>query len=154
MERTLQSAKDNQLEIPHLITILDLIRANPEQLDEIHVPHLLHGDLWSFNILISRADRPSIVGILDADRSWWGDPMADWSMFILAHTDKEEGHSYFWKAYGQIEDSRSARYRAKVYDAMHAATAFIWAVKHQDEETVTRAKGTLSKIIEILPTLL
>ena len=63
-----------------------MIRAHPEQLDEIEVPCLLHGDLWLFNLLIARQPRePSIVGVLDADRAWWGDPMADWTMFILAH---------------------------------------------------------------------
>lgn len=154
LERTLQAAKDNQLDIPYLASILDLIRANPEQLDEIQTPRLLHGDLWSFNILISGEDKPSIVGILDADRSWWGDPMADWTMFVIAHAKEEEGHSHFWKAYSQPEDTQSARFRAKVYDAMHAGTAFIWAVKHRDEETVTRANGTLGEVIEILPTLL
>jgi aminoglycoside phosphotransferase (APT) family kinase protein len=70
LERTLESARDNRLDIPYLASILELIRANPEQLDEIQIPCLLHGDLWSFNILISREDKPSIVGILDADRSW------------------------------------------------------------------------------------
>ena len=154
LERTLLSAKDNQLDIPYLASILDLIRANPNQLDEIQVPCLLHGDLWSFNILISRENKPSIVGVLDADRSWWGDPMADWTMFILAHAEKEEGHSHFWSAYGQPENTQSARFRASVYDAMHAGTAYIWAVKHQDEETVTKAKGTLSEVMDILPLLL
>lgn len=154
LERTLQSAKYYQLDIPYLASVLDLIHANPEQLDEIKIPCLLHGDLWSFNILISRESKPSIVGILDADRSWWGEPMADWTMFILAHAERQEGHSHFWKAYGQPENTRSASFRKSVYDAMHAGMAFIWAVKHQDEETVTRAKGTLSEVLELLPTLL
>ena len=154
LERTLQSAKSHQLEIPHLTSIRDLIRANPKQLDEIQIPSLLHGDLWSFNILITRENGPSIVGILDADRSWWGDSMADWTMFILAHADQEEGHSHFWKTYGKPEETQGARFRANVYDAMHAGTAFIWAVKHQDEETVTRATGTLGEVAENLPKLL
>jgi hypothetical protein len=37
---------------------------------------------------------------------------------------------------------------------MHAGTAFIWAVKHQDEETVMRATGTLSEVADVLPTLI
>ena len=154
LERTLQAAEHNQLELPHLAFLRDLIRDNPEQLDELQIPRLLHGDLWSFNILISRQNRPSIVGILDADRSWWGDPMADWTMFILAHTDQEEGHEHFWKAYGKSEESKGTRFRASVYDAMHAGTAFIWASTHQDKETVNRATGTLGEAAEVLPKLL
>lgn len=155
LERTLQSAKDHQLDIPYLASILDIVRAHPQQLDEIRVPCLLHGDLWLFNILIARGESdPTIVGILDPDRVWWGDPMADWTMFILAHANGEEGHSHFWKAYGQREETQSAQFRASVYDAMHAGTALVWAVEHQDEETVTRAKGTLSEVMEKLPTLI
>jgi hypothetical protein len=71
---------------------------------------------------------------------------------LLEH--QEEGHSHFWEAYGQLEDTQITRFRASVYDAMHAGTAFIWAIKHQDKETVTRATGTLSEVADVLPTLL
>ena len=155
LERTLQSAKDKRLAVTHLALILEMVQAHPHWLDEIQVPCLLHGDLWLFNILITRgADGPAIVGILDADRAWWGDPMADWTMFILAHTDREEGHSRFWQAYGQREDTPGAQFRASVYEAMHAGIAFVWAAQHQDEETLTRAQSTLRQVAETLPALL
>ena len=155
MKRTLQSANENQIELPNLTSIMKMVLAKPQKLDEIQVPALLHGDLWSFNILIRReAGHPSIVGILDADRTWWGDPMADWTMFILAHAEKEEGHEHFWQAYDRAEDTPGSRCRVIVYDAMHASIAFLWAVKHQDEETVTRATGTLREVLETLPALL
>ncbi|HEX2992189.1 MAG TPA: aminoglycoside phosphotransferase family protein [Anaerolineales bacterium] len=155
LERTLRTARKNRLDIPHLSSLLEFIRAHPQPLDEIHIPRLLHGDLWLFNILISRGEKgASIVGILDADRAWWGDPMADWTVFILTHTAREKGHSRFWQAYRLPDDPSDSKYRAYVYDAMHAATAFIWASRHNDEETVTKAGGTLSEAAEALPGLL
>jgi aminoglycoside phosphotransferase (APT) family kinase protein len=155
LERTLQAARDDQLDIPHLAAILETVRAYPRQLDEIQAPRLLHGDLWSFNILVSRGKNgPTIVGILDADRAWWGDPMADWTMFILAHAEQEEGHAHFWQAYGQPGDGRGARFRKTVYDAMHASTASVWSVRNHDEGTVQRAYGTLREVAETLPTLI
>jgi aminoglycoside phosphotransferase (APT) family kinase protein len=151
LERTLQAAQKIQLEMEHLRSILDMVRSHPEQLDEIQVPRLLHGDLWLFNILIKRGETgPSIVGILDADRSWWGDPMADWTMFILAHAEKEVGHSHFWQAYGRLEDTPGAKFRKEVYDAMHAGTVLIWALQRHDDETVGRAKDTLSEVASSL----
>jgi aminoglycoside phosphotransferase (APT) family kinase protein len=154
MERTLEAAQQIELEVADLARIIELIRVHPQGLDEIRVPRLLHGDLWLFNILIRRgADQPSIVGILDADRSWWGDPMADWTMFILAHAEPEEGHSVFWKAYGQPEDTPGARFRKTVYDGMHAGTALVWSTRHNDRETVQRAYGTLREVVELLPSL-
>lgn len=151
LARTLQAAHKDQLEIPHLPAILEYIRFHPQPLDEIQTPRLLHGDLWSFNLLVRRGpDGPAIAGVLDADRAWWGDPLADWTMFILEHADKEEGHARFWEAYGKPEETSGSQFRLKVYDAMHAATAFIWASRHQDEETITRAQGTLGDVAQDL----
>ena len=132
LERTLQAAEELQLEVTNLRQILETVRAHPRRLDEIQIPRLLHGDLWAFNLLVRRGDQgPAIVGVLDADRAWWGDTMADWTMFILAHAEKEEGHAYFWQTYGKPEDTQEARFRKTVYDGMHAATALVWSVRNQ-----------------------
>lgn len=155
MERTLQAAKELQLDVANLVKILETIRTHPGPLDEIQVPRLLHGDLWLFNLLIKRgAEAPSIVGVLDADRSWWGDPMADWTMFILAHAEAEEGHAHFWEAYGPREDTLGAKFRITVYDGMHASTALVWSVQNHDEGTVERAYGTLREVAQALAVLL
>jgi aminoglycoside phosphotransferase (APT) family kinase protein len=155
MKRTLGVAKEFQLNTTDLAHILEMIRAYPQHLDEIQVPRLLHGDLWLFNLLIRREKGdPAIVGVLDADRAGWGDPMADWTMFILAHAEEEEGHSHFWQAYGQVDDTRGARLRKSVYDGMHASTALVWSVRNHDEGTVQRAYGTLREVAESIPTFL
>ena len=155
MERTLLAAQEIQLDTANLSQIIEIIKTHPERLDEIETPRLLHGDLWLFNLLISRAaGEPSIVGVLDADRSWWGDPMADWTMFILAHADPDEGHAHFWQAYGEPEDNPGARFRKTVYDGMHAATALVYSAQHADKGTVERAYGTLREVAKSLPSLL
>jgi aminoglycoside phosphotransferase (APT) family kinase protein len=151
MERTLRAANDLQLDVTDFRRGLELVRNRSEQLDEISVPRLLHGDLWLFNLLVERgADGPAIVGVLDADRSWWGDPMADWTMFILAHAGPEEGHGHFWQAYGQPEDTPGARFRKLVYDGMHAGTALVWSARHGDQETIQKAQDTLRQVAELL----
>jgi aminoglycoside phosphotransferase (APT) family kinase protein len=154
IERTLEAAKRLQIDASDLARLLEIIKSRPEQLDEIQIPRLLHGDLWLFNLLIQRGtDGPSIVGVLDADRSWWGDPMADWTMFIFAHAERQAGHTYFWQAYGQPTDTGGTRFRKAVYDGMHAGTALVWSVRNRDEGTVQKAYGTLREVLELLPTL-
>jgi aminoglycoside phosphotransferase (APT) family kinase protein len=139
LERTLRAARDLQLDVTNFARVLEMVRAHPQGLDELQVPRLLHGDLWLFNILIRRgAGETSIVGVLDADRAWWGDPMADWTMFILAHAEHEEGHSHFWQAYGRPHDTPGARFRKTVYDGMHAGTALVWAARNNDQGTLTK----------------
>jgi aminoglycoside phosphotransferase (APT) family kinase protein len=154
MERILGAAVNLRLDTTDLARIIGTLRAHSQPLGEIHVPCLLHGDLWLFNLLTRRGEGgPSIVGVLDADRAWWGDPMADWTMFILRHAEKDEGHAHFWQAYGQPEETRGFLFRNSVYDGMHAGTALLWAHRTHDEGTVQRAYGTLREVAEALPNL-
>ncbi|KYG05443.1 hypothetical protein BE21_40630 [Sorangium cellulosum] len=73
------------IDVTDMATAIEIIRGGAAVLDEIREPRLLHGDLWLFNLLIERgAGGPRIVGVIDADRAFWGDPMADWTMFVLS----------------------------------------------------------------------
>lgn len=93
-----------------------------------------------------------ISGILDADRAWWGDPLVDWTMFVLAMASPENhpGHARFWRAYGQPEQTPETAFRQAVYEAMHIGTAMSWASRHGDEDTVQRGKGDMREVIEKL----
>ena len=54
-------------------------RASPV-LDEVTAPALVHFDLWDGNILVDRVDDgslPRLGGLIDAERAFWGDPIAE-----------------------------------------------------------------------------
>lgn len=144
---------DEQLDVRDLETVLAIVRDQTRLLDRITQPRLLHGDLWLFNILVSqKSDGPTITGILDADRAWWGDPLADWTMFVLATSvsEKHPGHARFWQAYGQSEQTFDADFRRAVYEAMHMGTAMAWASRHDDADTVQRGKRDLRAVLKKL----
>lgn len=86
-------------------------------LDQITEPRLLHGDLWTLNILVdSDPDRPTITGILDYDAASWGDPLSDWTINqvqIRAGTEVDA----FWDTYGTPAASDAANIRALFYQA-------------------------------------
>ncbi|MEV0614328.1 aminoglycoside phosphotransferase family protein [Nonomuraea sp. NPDC050404] len=87
-------------------------------LDEITEPRLLTGDLWTVNILLAaEAPEPTITGVLDFDRTWWGDPAADWTIRMALR--KQDERTAFWEAYGEPEGSPEARWRAKIYEIRH-----------------------------------
>lgn len=69
-------------------------------LDEVTVPALVHFDLWPGNILV---DGPvggrAITGLIDGERMFWGDPLADFASLSLLHTDVEEDTA-FLEGYG------------------------------------------------------
>ncbi|CAM5647656.1 hypothetical protein SAVIM338S_06437 [Streptomyces avidinii] len=58
--------------------VLGLVRARGRLLDQVGAPSLVHFDLWEGNILLGERDgRLEITGIIDGERSFWGDPLAD-----------------------------------------------------------------------------
>ena len=147
MSRAGLEAEARQLE-----SVLQALSPLREMLDEVAVPSLLHGDLWLFNLLARReADGWRIVGVLDADRAWWGDPLADWTMFVLANAPADEMAPFrasFWAGYGEMPASPGAAFRANVYAAMHIGNAMAWAVREKDEGTLARGRGDLAAVWE------
>jgi aminoglycoside phosphotransferase (APT) family kinase protein len=88
-------------------------------LDEINRPRLLHGDLWTVNVLIDPdAAEPRITGVVDSDRAWWGDPLADWTIYCAMRRQGAE-HRAFFDSYGQLPSGDHDRLRARFYLARH-----------------------------------
>ena len=153
-----ESLMIHQLEIPAFTTISGIVHAYTSLLDEIRTPSLLHGDLWTFNLLISQdTDKPSITGVLDVERAWWGDPFSDWIMFLLDirsnDTDWQGQLSAFNEGYGIFERNRAMQFRQEIYKAMHIGTSVIWATRHGDVESILRARRELGEIAQALPAL-
>ena len=90
--------------------------------DEIREPRLLHGDLWTANVMVSpTASEPTITGICDCDRAWWGDAAADWSIYRAGQRPGTERDA-FWLTYGQPPASPRAAQRTRFYQVLHLAT--------------------------------
>ena len=158
--RVMQAMTQAQLDMTDMQSVFAAVQKHTPVLDTLRQPHLLHGDLWLFNILIQRDSTgaaPKIVGILDADRAWWGDPLADWTMFVLAKSASAETqpmHDSFWRGYGELEQTPGLEFRKAVYEAMHVGTALEWAIRNQDDDTVKRGKQDLKAVAASLPGLL
>jgi aminoglycoside phosphotransferase (APT) family kinase protein len=87
-------------------------------LDEIDQPRLLTGDLWTINVMLAEnLPKPTITGVFDLDRTWWGDPAADWTI-RMAHAKRDE-RQVFWESYGTPVESDAAAWRAKLYEVRH-----------------------------------
>jgi aminoglycoside phosphotransferase (APT) family kinase protein len=154
LEHAIQALVEAQLDVSDLRSVVAIVRNQTARLDAIEQPHLLHGDLWLFNLLVTRdVDGPTISGVLDADRAWWGDPLADWTMFVLAMAAAPETHhvhARFWQAYGEVEQTPEVTFRQAVYEAMHVGAALVWASHHDDADTVQRGKRDLGAIVKRL----
>lgn len=88
-------------------------------LDEVTVPRLLHGDLWTVNVMLDPgAKEPVICGVFDNDRVSWGDPEADWPVY-LAGLKPGTARDAFWDGYGTRPSGDAAARRAVFYTARH-----------------------------------
>jgi aminoglycoside phosphotransferase (APT) family kinase protein len=92
-------------------------------LDEITEPRLLHGDLWTVNTMIAPgAPEPTIAGVFDCDRTSWGDPESDWTIFVAGRHAGSE-HDAFWETYGALASTPGAARRSLFYRARYIAGA-------------------------------
>jgi aminoglycoside phosphotransferase (APT) family kinase protein len=126
------------------------ITLNSDLLDEITEPRLLHGDLWTSNILLAEDGRePRIVGLLDHDRAWWGDPAADWVFSILAGKPAEV-QAAFLSTYGQIEMNDVAQWRSIVYRVLHLGAVRLERRRSRKFSKVAESYGEMRTLLKLL----
>lgn len=89
-------------------------------LDEVTDPRLVHFDLWRGNILVDRTDGEArIGGLIDGERMFWGDPLADFvSLALLGDIrEDEEFLAGYREAGGRACFDTAARLRLALYRA-------------------------------------
>ncbi len=90
--------------------IRDTVAAHSEALDKVTTPVLVHFDLWPGNILLHEN---RISGLVDGERAFWGDPLADF--VSLALFDDLEDDDAFRSGYGPVVLDEAARVRLALY---------------------------------------
>ena len=139
-----------QLDATDLRSVLKTAQVYQRLLDEIVQPHLLHGDLWTVNILVKRGKAgPQIVAVLDSDRTSWGDPLADWTIFLLGRHAGTEADA-FWETYGQPARTQKAQFRSRIYQACYLGSARLEQHRHK---AVQRSYQDMQEVVETLRNL-
>ncbi|KOG41818.1 phosphotransferase family protein [Streptomyces resistomycificus] len=138
------------------------VRAALPALDEVTTPRLVHFDLWNGNILVDRpaGQGPRIGGLIDGERMFWGDPLADFvSLALLGDIRRDQAFlAGYREAGGRAEFDAPARlrlalYRTYLYLIMVAETVPRAVDADQDrwvQETVVPELVTALKEIEEL----
>ncbi|MDX3379097.1 aminoglycoside phosphotransferase family protein [Streptomyces sp. ME02-6991-2A] len=102
--------------VDHIRTVL--ARAAPV-LDDVTRPVLVHFDLWQGNLLVTgEPGARSIGGVIDGERMFWGDPVADFVSLALFGELEEDGDflaGYAESLGGRLEFSDSVRLRLALY---------------------------------------
>jgi aminoglycoside phosphotransferase (APT) family kinase protein len=112
-------------------------------LDEVREPRLLTGDLWTVNCLLDAdAPEPLISGVLDFDRTEFGDPAADWTIRMAQARDDER--ESFWQSYGALDQTL---WRAKIYEARHLAALRLERHRLHKHQAVHESYDAMAKIL-------
>jgi aminoglycoside phosphotransferase (APT) family kinase protein len=131
-ERVLADAERFAVELPTPpARIRPLLRGAADVLDAVRRPALVHFDLWEGNILLDRADGPPrIGGVIDGERAFWGDPVAELvSLALFGRIERDRDFLAGYRAGGGTLDldvatrRRLALYRAYLYLIMLVETA-------------------------------
>ena len=100
--------------------ILEWFNARAVALDEVTTPVLVHFDLWDGNILVESGPAGHRIGaLIDAERAFWGDPLAEFVSLAL-YGDIELDTAFlagYRGAGGAITFDIAARRRLSLYRA-------------------------------------
>ncbi|MGX1273789.1 phosphotransferase family protein [Streptomyces phaeoluteigriseus] len=113
-----------------------VVRRAYDALDEVTVARLVHFDLWPGNVLVDRSTgRARIGGLIDGERMFWGDPLADFvSLALLGDIREDDAFlAGYQEGGGQAEFDPPARLRLALY------RAYLYLIMLT--ETVPRAVG-------------
>ena len=118
LETILAEADHYQVTLPLPTSVIrQRAAAHMSVLDEVTTPALVHFDLWDGNILIDLDSTPRIGGIIDAERAFWGDPLADFaSLALLGDIQQDKAFlSGYREAGGRAKLDASSPIRLALY---------------------------------------
>ncbi|MFE0463836.1 phosphotransferase family protein [Kitasatospora sp. NPDC058965] len=119
-------------------------------LDRVTEPRLLHGDLWTINLMVSPdAPEPTITGVLDCDRASFGDPEADWVVFMATRRPGTERDA-FWDTWGPLADTPEAHWRRLLYQARHTAAILLECHRLDRPDEVEATRQDLRELLDRL----
>ncbi|WP_199443240.1 phosphotransferase family protein [Umezawaea beigongshangensis] len=94
----------------------DVLARHADVLDEVTEPALVHFDLWEGNVFLDLSgDRPRIEAVIDHERAFWGDPLADLIAATMFRELDEELVAGYRDAGGELELTAAARTRMHLY---------------------------------------
>ncbi|WP_165986028.1 phosphotransferase family protein [Streptomyces sp. YIM 98790] len=96
--------------------IRELVDAGGYALKEVTEPRLIHFDLWPGNIFID-PDEPRITGLIDHERAFWGDPVAELISLAFGGDIDEDSDvvAGYREAGGELKFDRAYHHRMALY---------------------------------------
>jgi aminoglycoside phosphotransferase (APT) family kinase protein len=95
-----------------------VLAAAAPALDEVTTPHLVHFDIWPGNVFLDLTGTPRIQAIIDHERAFWGDPLAEFATPTLFGELREDDPLLAgYREVTPVELTPAARVRLDLYHA-------------------------------------
>lgn len=135
----LQDACEYDIKLPmEYEKIQDIFESQRTVLDLVKEPSLIHWDLHAGNVFID--DNNKIEGIIDFERSLWGDPLMEF--YFSDFADRK----YFSLGYGDsMIDTKEGKIRRKLYD-LYLYLVMVIECKYRKFENEEHIKWTYNNL--------
>ncbi|MEV0231337.1 aminoglycoside phosphotransferase family protein [Nonomuraea sp. NPDC050786] len=98
--------------------IMAVVEAASPVLDEVTTPRLVHFDVWLGNVFLDLSGPPRIQAIIDHERAFWGDPIAEFvTPTIFGELTEDDPLLAGYREVTPLELTPAARTRLDLYRA-------------------------------------
>jgi aminoglycoside phosphotransferase (APT) family kinase protein len=148
---TVADLTDAGQDVSDLLRVVASAEKNTAVLDEITEPRMLHGDLIVPNVMLKvGAPEPLITGMIDHDRSSWGDPAADWGIFMARRKPPGTEWDGFWETYGAPADTEAAAWRTQIYRAAHIGAIRLERHRMDRHQQIPATYDDMRAVLELI----
>ncbi|WP_084958561.1 phosphotransferase family protein [Thermoactinospora rubra] len=92
------------------------VKAASEALEEVREPRLVHFDVWPGNVFLDLSGPPRIQALIDHERAFWGDPLAEFvTPTVFGELREDDPLLAGYREVSPLELTPSARIRLDLY---------------------------------------
>ncbi len=129
------------------------LKAQEDCLNAVRTPCLVDFDMWAGNVFVDEESCSRITGVIDFERSFFGDPAADFTSAMGLFEDVEEEPD-FQRGYSEIsqapfEITEADRIRMNLYRLYMSVILFVESYRYE-EAYAAGIKGHMTKRIHQL----
>ena len=124
---------------------LALLDSRLETFEHCRAAHLLHGDIWTTNLLVTQDG--DVTGVLDFDRACWGD--VEWDIAVAEYCGITQ--SAFWEGYGTKVETHEGEARIRrLFYLLYEHQKYIIIALSSRRKDPAGARRYASECLEIL----
>lgn len=134
--------------------IFSIVERHTDALEEVKAPSLVDFDMWAGNVLLGETENGyRINGIIDFERSFFGDPYADFISAVMIFDDVEKEDA-FRKGYGKnVVLDEKALVRMDLYRLYLLVIMYVETYRYEEDyaqQTKNWLKEEMDKLMEKL----